>query len=89
MGQMCHTDAIPNLDWLVLSGNRLSNLAVCILPYISCILLDRACVGIARFTCNVMLVWPLAQLLASKHNMSKAKFAEGSFDLMFEWRELV
>ncbi len=33
MGQMCDTDAIPNLDWLVLSGNRLSNLAVCILHF--------------------------------------------------------
>ena len=25
---MCHSDAIPNLDWLMLSSNRLSNLAV-------------------------------------------------------------
>ena len=25
---MCRSDAIPNLDWLMLSGNRISNLAV-------------------------------------------------------------
>ena len=29
---MCRSDAIPNLDWLMLSGNRLANLAVSIWP---------------------------------------------------------
>lgn len=69
MAQMCRSDAIPNLDWLMLSGNRLSNLAVCNSPLakdtLHCtqgILLWHSTVA-AAYTCTLAKIFVLGSVI--------------------------